>query len=946
MAEFNKVQIADLAQYVLSTGNRAIRLILDRASDNDNTSGQLLAQKVTGHEAICGGFEYRVLCVAESAWLPLKDFIGVPAELQIVTDRGQLRRLCGIVTAAVSGQSDGGLATYQLVMRDALSMMEHRVNTRIFRDMSELDIIETLIKEWQTSNPILAATFDLDIVPGLRNARPARREFTMQHNESDAAFIRRLMQRLGIAWFFRPGLPNWSGAKGRHADHALGHTLVLFKDPYCLRQNSAGTVRFHRDAATEQRDAITYWSAERTLQPGRVALYSPDYNHPGAAPFTTVHSESQVNQGTRGNQLAASLEDYYIAAPHLGDTMFDLTALGDAQMARFEYASKSFHGEGGVRDLAVGEWFILEGHPEIDTHEAKERQFVLTEQRVIAQNNLPVDISARVERMFNRNGWAQGDDGMFAAGVGEDTRYKTRFSCVRRGVRIVPPRRVLRRPQVQTAIVVGPPGEQVWCDKLGRVKVRFPAVRPQPNAHASGGDASNLDGVSAWVRVASNWAGNGPGSSTQCGARLLPPVGTEVLIEFAGGDPDKPVIVGQLYNADALPPAFRHEDALPVTRYQSGLRSREMHGHRGNQLRFDDTRGEISAQLASDHATTELNLGYLTELRQDGQAAPRGEGAELRTDEAIALHAARGIFLSAWKLFGGSGTKGRQLARDDFVDLLRECGELFSALGNYSAEHNGLPVDAKDQDELLTRFKRWESGSNTAPEAAEPREPVIGVTSPAGIGFASSKAIISYSAKNIDTVAQQHLQLTAGQCFAVNAGKGVSFFAHHGGLRAIAHFGKLVLQSQHDDTAIDSARNMQLTACDGVVTVSAKALHFVVEDGSFVRMGNGEFVIGSKNPIQYHAPDFLYDEPQTMTPLRPAFGSGGADQKAELRYPHAAAADEKPSEGGLTKDRDMEISLSDGTSMTARSGADGKSALLARDAMHMADIDLLGGDDK
>jgi type VI secretion system secreted protein VgrG len=937
MAEFDNVRIADLAKYLLSTDNRPIRLVLDRAGGSPD--GQLLAQKITGHEAICGGFEYRIRCVAESARLALKDFIGLPAELQIVTDRGQLRRLCGIVTGALSGQSDGGLATYQLVMRDALSVMENRVNTRIFRDMSELDIIEMLIKEWRASNAVLAATFDLAI-DGLLNEKPPRREFTMQHNESDAAFVRRLMQRLGIAWFFRPGLPDSSGAAGNQGNDAIGHTLVLFKDPYSLCQNEAGTVRFHRDAATEERDGITYWSAERNLQPGRVALYSPDYKHPGAAPFTTVQSTSQADQGTRGNQLAASLEDYYVAAPHLGDTMLDLAALGDTQMARFEYASKSFHGEGGVRDLAVGEWFSLTGHPEIDTHAELERRFVITEQRIVAQNNLPVDISARVERLFALNGWAHDDDAILAAGSGEQTRYKTRFSCVRRGMRIVPPRRVLRRPQVQTAIVVGPPGEQIWCDKLGRVKVRFPAVRPLDHTRAGDG-ASDVDGVSAWVRVASNWAGNGPGSSAQCGARLLPLVGTEVLIEFAGGDPDKPIIVGQLYNAVALPPAFRHEDPLPATRYQSGLRSREVQGRRGNQLRFDDTQGQISAQLASDHATAELNLGYLTELRQDGRAAPRGEGAELRTDEAIALHAARGIFLSAWKLFGGSGTKGSQLARDDFVGLLRECGELFSALGNYAAEHNGLPVEAKDQDELLARFKRWEDGSNTAPEAAEPREPVIGITSPAGIGFASSKAIVSYSARNIDTVAQQHVQLAAGQRFAVNAGQGVSLFAQHGGLNAIAHNGKLVLQSQHDDTAIDSARNMQLTACDGVVTVSAKAVHFVVEDGSFIRMGEGAFVIGSKHPIQIHAPDYLYDGPETMTPLRPTFGGAGADQKAELRYPRAATADETLSQGGIAKDAGMHISLSDGTATKGRSGPDGKSELLVRDAMHMAEIHLL-----
>jgi type VI secretion system secreted protein VgrG len=80
-----------------------------------------------------------------------------------------------------------------------------------------------------------------------------------------------------------------------------------------------------------------------------------------------------------------------------------------------------------------------------------------------------------------------------------------------------------------------------------------------------------------------------------------------------------------------------------------------------------------------------------------------------------------------------------------------------------------------------------------------------------------------------------------------------------------------------------------------------------------------------------------------MTPLRPTFSNSGADQKAELRYPRAATADEKLAQGGIVKDTAMNISLSDGTGTKARSGADGKSELLARDAMHLADIDLLRG---
>lgn len=150
----------NLALYKLSTDSRPLRLMLDNEDSSGNAS--LLPQRVIGSEAVCGGFEFQILCVSERATLPLKDFIGMPAELQVVTDRGQLRRICGIVTEAASGQSDGGLATYQLIMHDALSVMESKINTRVFREKNELDIIQLLVAEWRKSMPVLAA-FDLYI---------------------------------------------------------------------------------------------------------------------------------------------------------------------------------------------------------------------------------------------------------------------------------------------------------------------------------------------------------------------------------------------------------------------------------------------------------------------------------------------------------------------------------------------------------------------------------------------------------------------------------------------------------------------------------------------------------------------------------------------------------------------------------------------------------------
>lgn len=278
MADVQAAQ--ELRRFAAALGTRDRPLQLALTLPDGIRDDVLLPQKVVGTEAVNAGFAYRLLCVADNAALPLKNFIGVSAELRIVTDRGELRRVGGIVTDAASGQSDGALATYQLVLRDALSVMEGRVNTRVFRNVSEIDVIRKLVTEWHRYNAVLRSSFELEVDVGLDASVP-QREFIMQHNESDAVFIRRLLGRRGIAWCFRSGL---ASDDGRHSlgQEPTGHTLFLFQATDGLPENAAGTVRFHRDAATELRDAVTGWSAMRTLQPGSVSLHSWDYKNAAA----------------------------------------------------------------------------------------------------------------------------------------------------------------------------------------------------------------------------------------------------------------------------------------------------------------------------------------------------------------------------------------------------------------------------------------------------------------------------------------------------------------------------------------------------------------------------------------------------------------------------------------------------------------------------------------
>jgi hypothetical protein len=147
----------------LSTAHRPLRLRLAQAGQL--AEDVLLPQRVTGSESVCGGIEYRIACLAGSPALPLKELIALPAELQFVTDRGQLRSVCGIVTEARAGDADGGLAVYELVLRDVFAVMEKRTNSRIFRYMSELDIVQTLCDEWRHANTVLAGAFELEIDP-------------------------------------------------------------------------------------------------------------------------------------------------------------------------------------------------------------------------------------------------------------------------------------------------------------------------------------------------------------------------------------------------------------------------------------------------------------------------------------------------------------------------------------------------------------------------------------------------------------------------------------------------------------------------------------------------------------------------------------------------------------------------------------------------------------
>jgi type VI secretion system secreted protein VgrG len=828
----------------LTEANRPIRLRL--FTDQGVADDLLLVKHVSGVETICGGIEYALLCVSTRAGMQLKQFIANPVELQFVTDVGALRSVSGIVGAAIEGHGDGGLATYQLIVRDAFSLFENTCNTRVFRNISEVGITSIMLREWREDNPVVARAFNFDI--GQLKSYPAR-EFTMQYNESNAAFLRRLWRRRGMAWFIQPG-----AATDKGSGDTAGHTLVLFDDAMTLKENAAGAIRYHRDDGSEQRDCITSWQAVRTLTGGSVTRRSWDY----AQAWSMGSADTSGNdQGPLGNQFAASLDDYLMDVPHAGDDATDYHSLGRLRMRRKEYEAKFFRGEGGDRNAFVGQWRRMEGHPEIDSHPVEEREFVITELRMEAENNLPKLLNERVARLFALNHWgglapASGEPGM---------RFSSRFTCVRRGVPIVPaydPRNDLPRTEAQAVIVVGGPDEEIHCDELGRIKVRFPACRVKDHEHAQGAGASDSERDSAYLRLAGSWAGEG------YGAISLPRVGDELLAIFLGGDPDKPIIVGRVHNSKRPPPAFSHSSMLPGDKHLSGIVSKEGGGQRSNQLRMDDTPGQISAQLESEHGSSQLNLGFLTQPRRDGKADARGEGAELRSDQAVAIRGGQGVLISADASLRATG---RLLERDGLNGIAEALKTIQKQLAGLANTHEVEGTDGDPLANLAGHAKQWESGSNTRSEApaAFGRQPIVAIDAPAGLLLGSQSNVSIGAQTHVDVVSAGNTQISVGRKLMLHAMQSISMFAHTLGMKFVAASGKVEIQAHEGNVEITAAKRIVFVASDEIVFQAPKVT--VITQGAQAAFGEGAVAIQCTGTYGVKSDNVAFSGPEGGNPI-------------------------------------------------------------------------------
>ncbi|BBU19987.1 type VI secretion system protein [Acinetobacter sp. BEC1-S18-ESBL-01] len=813
----------------LVSQNRAVHIQFSNQSLNQ----QVFLQRIEGEHTLNQGSVAELLCLSTNAHIALKQFIGCQVAVDQVTDTGQFFRTTGIITEASQGQSDGSLTIYNLTLKDPTALWHKRRNSRVFMNKSVRDISEILFKEWQGKSPLFASSLTLDTA-GLTKEYDVR-PFVMQSNESDYDFLTRLWRSEGINWLVDESQlfvadPNAS---------IQPQVLRLIDDNQNYQALERRNLRYQRSSATEQFDTITQVKAERSLQPTSVhvqrwqadALQQEEGS--GSVQGTQKHSEHYDN-------ASLNLEDAWHVSPAW---MQDLngedqaTASGNSQIeqlnqhinAYHHLSSKQFTVSGNVRDAQVGYWFELNDHPELDQHDSADKEFLILSKHYYNQNNLPKELQQQLERLLPK-------DKLKAAQLDSqnpEQRHYAELNVVRRNIKAVPEYNPLEhRPAAhpQRARVVGLEGESIHVDQWGRIKVRFLFTRTDDHSHDGGAGSNDNDTDSAWVDVLTPWAGAG------YGARFLPRVGEIVVIDFFDGNIDRPFVVGRIHEAERHPTQFDQKGQLPDTKKLSGIRSEEVDGKGFNQLRFDDTTGQISAQLQSSHAASQLNLGNLSHPKDKAESDGRGEGFELRTDQWGAVRAGSGLLVSTHKQ---DQAQGVHLDANEAKQQIE--GGLNNAKALSEVAKNQQTDPLENLENLKSFIEKLEQQDNA--KAKTFKEAIMLLASPNSVALSSNEDIHLSADGQLNQTAGDSINLSTQKNLIAHAQNKISLFAAQEGARLYAGKGKVEIQAQGDGADLIARKAVQVISTEDKIEATAAKEIVLTAGGSQVKItGSGIFM--------------------------------------------------------------------------------------------------------
>jgi len=472
----------------------------------------------TAREEISSPYEVD-LTVASKDEINFDDVIGKEALLTIVGDEAS-RYFHGIINEFTQSGGAGPFLLYQVNMVPSLWLLSLEQDCRIFQNKSVQDIVTQVLQDAGITGDRFKFRLQEQYQP---------KEYCVQYRETDLNFISRLLEEEGIFYFF---------------EHAEDKHLLVFGDSTVNYQPINGVpndqnqveVPFHPpDALVPDEEFVSSCVLSRQIRSGKATLRDFNFQQPSLDLTAPEQADSfqklevydypgEYLDQDRGKKLAKIRLQEAV--------MFMDKAEGQSVCPRFIPAFT----------------FKLTGH-ETETFD---QEYLLVE--LVHTGSQPQTLEER-------------------AGGGESS-YSNQFLCIPSSV-IIRPERNTPKPVVegvQTAIVAGPDGEEIYTDEYGRIKVQFHWDR----------EGERNENSSCWIRVATSLAGG------NYGCIFTPRIGQEVIIDFLEGDPDRPIVTGSVYNALTMPPY-----TLPDEKTKSTIKTNSSTGGDGfNEIRFEDAKGE------------------------------------------------------------------------------------------------------------------------------------------------------------------------------------------------------------------------------------------------------------------------------------------------------------------------------------------------------------------
>jgi type VI secretion system secreted protein VgrG len=376
-----------------------------------------------------------------------------------------------------------------------------------------------------------------------------KRKYRVQYAESDYTFLCRMLEDAGISFYFEQNEEK---------------TRLVLADAPQRAEPRVGALPFRDDVSTVSGEYVTRVNVGQQVRPGRYTMRDHDYRLP--ASYKLVSSAEGANV-----EVEKKLERYHYTP---GAFLFNSTRGEDTPSADDKGKSRTDEAEAAL---------LAQKRLEAQRASAKTCSF-----RTNAMDLAPgvvLRISGHLREKLNQ------ERQLVVEAVHEGTSYgEVVHQCVARSAE-VPYRPPVETPKpkvmgVESATVVGPAGEEIHTDEFGRVRVHFHWDR----------ESKMDDNSSCWIHVSQPWAGGGFGGTN------LPRIGQEVLVEFLGGDPDRPVIVGRVYtNLQKVP------YTLPGNKTQSGWKSNSSPSTGGyNELMFEDAAGKELLRMQAEKDLSKL----------------------------------------------------------------------------------------------------------------------------------------------------------------------------------------------------------------------------------------------------------------------------------------------------------------------------------------------------